>query len=113
MTTQSKTIPQFPAHYRIRLAVELAGLTVEDVARELDVHTNTVHNYMSGRSRCRRPALRQIAALTNVDPEWLETGEVGNAAMHPHSLGYPARRHVKYLLKRHFQHPVTAVWITA
>lgn len=69
-------VPEFPIHYRIRLACEMAGVEVEDLATVLDVHTNTVHNYLAGRSKPKRPALKAIAERTRVSLEWLETGHV-------------------------------------
>jgi transcriptional regulator with XRE-family HTH domain len=71
---ETQTIPQFPIHYRIRLACEMAGVGPEELAELLDVHLNTAHNYLAGRSKPKRPALKEIATRTRVSLQWLETG---------------------------------------
>lgn len=68
-------VPEFPLHYRIRLACEMAGVEADDLAEALDVHPNTAHNYLSGRSKPKRPALKEIAERCRVSLQWLETGE--------------------------------------
>jgi len=69
------TIPEWPLHYRVRLALDFAELQPDEVAAELDVHPNTVSNYLAGRTRPRRPTLRIIAQMTGVSLRWLETGD--------------------------------------
>lgn len=69
------TIPEWPLHYRVRLALDVADVRPEQVAAELDVHPNTVSNYLAGRTRPRRPTLRIIAQMTGVSLRWLETGD--------------------------------------
>jgi transcriptional regulator with XRE-family HTH domain len=65
----------FPLHYRLRLACEMAGVDAEELAELLDVHVNTAHNYLAGRSKPRRPALKEIAKRTRLSLQWLETGD--------------------------------------
>ena len=73
MTTA--TIPEWPLHYRVRLALDVADLEPDTPAAELGVHVNTVWNYLAGRTRPRRPTLRVIAQMTGVSMRWLETGD--------------------------------------
>ena len=73
MTTT--TIPEWPLHYRVRLALDVADIDIDTIAAELGVHPNTVHNYLAGRTRPRRPTLRVIAQATGVSLRWLETGD--------------------------------------
>lgn len=72
---ESQTVPMFPLHYRLRLACEMAGVDAEELAELLDVHVNTAHNYLAGRSKPRRPALKEIAKRTRLSLQWLETGD--------------------------------------
>jgi transcriptional regulator with XRE-family HTH domain len=69
------TIPEWPLHYRLRLALDVAQLEPEDLATELGTHPNTIRNYIAGRTRPRRPTLRVISQLTGVSMRWLETGD--------------------------------------
>lgn len=93
------TNPDIPMHYRIRLAVELAGNQYEALAKELDVHVNTVHNYIAGRSKPRRPAIKTIAEFCRVSPQWIETGEV--SVTNPLSLRYGDQLDMFDLLTSH------------
>lgn len=69
------TIPEWPLHYRLRLALDVADIDIDTIADELGVHPNTVHNYLAGRTRPRRPTLRVISEVTGVSLRWLETGD--------------------------------------
>jgi transposase len=65
-------VPTFPTSYRVRLALEVSGVTEQQLAEYLQVHINTVYNYVAGRRRIRRATLMAIAQLTSVDFAWLE-----------------------------------------
>lgn len=73
------SIPDFPVRYRLRLAMELANLQTEDLATKLDVHVNTVCNWLSGRTPPRRVTLMAIANVTGVALWWLEGREPTDA----------------------------------
>lgn len=77
--TNDVTIPTFPVGYRIRLALEVSGVEFDDVAARLGVHTNTLWNWISGRTKPRRMALAMIADLTGVPLAWLEGREPAEA----------------------------------
>ena len=68
-TTQT---PVFPQHYRLRLAMEQAGLDIDGMAAEIGMHRNSVLNYVSGRTRPNGAALRLWAMRTGVALEWLQ-----------------------------------------
>jgi len=72
------TIPDFPVHYRIRRALEVAGLDPEQAAEKLGLHVNTLYNYTSGRRPPRKVALIAIAEVTRVPLWWLEGGSGGD-----------------------------------
>lgn len=76
-------VPEFPLSYRIRLAVELANIDIDVLAEALDVHPNTVHNYMAGRSKPKLPAIKTIAEMCRVSPEWMATGRVSDTNQFP------------------------------
>jgi transcriptional regulator with XRE-family HTH domain len=57
------------------LALEAAGVSVEDMADTLGVHRNTVHNYMGGRTHPRKLVLQAWAVRCGVPYTWLVTGE--------------------------------------
>ena len=86
-------IPTFPTGYRLRLALEVAGVSEQEYADYLQVHVNTVHNYLAGRTRVRRPALIAAAQLTGVDLAWLE-GDDGRAV-----TGTPTHRYRPYVTR--------------
>lgn len=64
-----------PFESRLRQALDYAGVSVADLAEELDVHRNTVGAWINGRNRPRRRDLRLIAVRTGFALEWLETGK--------------------------------------
>lgn len=76
MATQpvETTAPPIPLHYRLRLALEVSGVTVDDMAEELDKHPNTVHNYVGGRTRPDRANVATWAMRCGVPFEWLWSG---------------------------------------
>lgn len=87
--TNTETIPEFPVHYRLRLALESAGVTPEQMAAELGCHVNTVHNYLGGRTHPRRPALAVWALRTGVPVEWLLTGHSQPTSASSWNVTYP------------------------
>jgi len=91
MTTQTQTrTPEFPLHYRIRLAMEISGVEADDLAEEMGVHSNTIHNYAAGRTKPKRLALKAIAERTGVSLAWLEGGDASmSKAVHLGSLRKP------------------------
>lgn len=97
-------IPEFPVSYRVRLALEVSGVTEAQAAEYLQVHINTIHNYTSGRRRIRRPALIAISQLTGVDLAWLEGGQRGGPVTQPVTLRKPHHGRSHHLTIIHGKH---------
>jgi transcriptional regulator with XRE-family HTH domain len=60
---------------RLRRALRIADVSVQDMASYLEVSRNTVGSWINGRTRPRRRDLRLIALRTGFPLEWLETGK--------------------------------------
>lgn len=69
-------------------ALEVAGLSREDIASELDVHRNTISNYLNGKTTPTRAVLIAWHLRTGVPLEWLQTGEMSPTV--PSTGGYQA-----------------------
>ena len=72
MSTQTISVPDWPLHYRLALAVDRAGIDARDLADELGLSPAAVYGYLRGDHRPKRPTLAMIAAITNVPVWWLE-----------------------------------------
>lgn len=64
--------PVFPLSYRLRLALEQAGVTPDEMAAELGCHVNSVHNYVAGRREPKRSVRVVWAMRCGVPVEWFE-----------------------------------------
>ena len=53
------------------LALEHAGMSVQDMADVLETHRNTVGNYLNGRTRPRKAVIMAWAMRTGVPVDWL------------------------------------------
>ena len=62
---------------RLAKSLRVSGMKPGDMARALDVHRNTVGNYLNGRTQLDRRTLIAwaFACSPEVTLEWLETGE--------------------------------------
>lgn len=60
---------------RLHKSMRVAHLTGPGIAAKLDVHRNTVNNYLSGRTKPDRRTLVAWAFATGVPVEWLITGQ--------------------------------------
>lgn len=74
--TKGDGVPQFGQRHRMALALEFAGLSRDDMAAELDVHRNTIGNWMKGTKPAPRAALIAWALRCGVPFEWLLTGTI-------------------------------------
>ena len=74
--TQTATILEMDLADRMKKALRISGLTVNDVADALDVNRNTVGNWTNGRIEPKRASVVAFAQLTGVPAEWLEFGIV-------------------------------------
>ena len=78
---QSKTgtdggpaVPEWTMADRLRKARESAGLEQRELAADIGVSRNTVHNYERGRVVPRRPVVLAWAIRTGVPVSWLWDG---------------------------------------
>lgn len=72
----NKTALEFDMADRMRRALRISELSVQDMADYMRVSRNTVGNWINGRSVPRWRDLRDFAERTGVPLEWLETGSV-------------------------------------
>lgn len=73
--SDTQLIPTWQLHHRLALALEVSGVTPDQMAAELGVHVNTVHNYASGRRTPKLGLVKQWADACQVNREWLWSGE--------------------------------------
>lgn len=74
---------------RLRRALRVSGISVNDMADYLEVSRNTVTTWINGRHEPRRRDLAAFALRTGFPLEWLETGNAprpggGGGQMLPH-----------------------------
>lgn len=67
-------VPVFELRHRLERALEVAGLSRDDMAAELGLHRNTIGNYLSGK-HVPRAVLIAWHLRTGVPLDWLEQGE--------------------------------------
>lgn len=60
---------------RIRRAMRVADVSVQELAEALEVNRNTIGNWINGRRSPKRRDLAAIALRTGFSIEWLETGK--------------------------------------
>jgi transcriptional regulator with XRE-family HTH domain len=73
--TKKPQVPQFEMRHRMLLALEYSGVSVNEMAAELELSRTTISNYLHGRTRPRRGELIQWALKTGLPFEWLVSGE--------------------------------------
>jgi transcriptional regulator with XRE-family HTH domain len=71
-------VPRFELRHRMALALEFGGVSRDEIAAELDVHKNTITNYVKGHTPPPRAVLRVWALRTGVPFEWLLTGHISD-----------------------------------
>lgn len=67
-------VPEFTLGDRLRKARETARMEMQDIAREIDIHRQSVARYESGAATPRRHVLMSWSLATGTDLNWLETG---------------------------------------
>ena len=70
----SNDVPQWDLADRLRKALRVAGVSVQDMAEELGIHRNTVSGYLNGQHAPSRAVLIVWAMRTGVPVEWLVHG---------------------------------------
>jgi transcriptional regulator with XRE-family HTH domain len=80
MATESSpaVVPELTLGWRMKLALRHAGMSVDDIAKELGVARGTVTTWTSDRVAPRSIFIRHWALITGVDYDWLATGAQPN-----------------------------------
>lgn len=68
------TVPQFQLHHRLALALEASGVEPADMAEDLGVHVNSIHNWMGGRTNPKLGMIKLWALRTGVPYTWILDG---------------------------------------
>lgn len=92
MVMSTDTIPEWRVNDRFRRAVEHGHVSKQDLAAECGVSVDTIYNWISGRSRPRRSALKELARMSGVSLTWLETGREQGGDRSSWTLSRPGRR---------------------
>lgn len=72
--TTAHIVPTWQLHHRLSLALEVSGVSPEEMADELGVHVNSIYNYATGRRRPKLGMVKLWADACKVDRQWLITG---------------------------------------
>lgn len=75
MDPNEGVVPELSLDWRLRMALETAGLTTDQAAEMLGVSGATIRRWTNGVSRPKRAYLLQTALMTGVPARWLESGE--------------------------------------
>jgi len=81
-------VPQWDVADRMAKALRESGVSATDMAEYLNVHRNTISNYLHGRSAPSRATLIAWAYCTRFPLEWLVTGQAP-ASPSPGNDRYP------------------------
>jgi transcriptional regulator with XRE-family HTH domain len=76
METTSVGVPEFDRADRMRKALRVSGVGVQEIADYLGVARNTVSTWINGRIEPSTQTVRLWALKTGVPYEWLQTGRV-------------------------------------
>lgn len=66
-----KSTPEFEMRHRMSLALETAGVSVNEMAAHLELSRTTISNYLHGRTQPRRSDLIQWALKCGVAFDWM------------------------------------------
>lgn len=84
MATEETSIPKWSLADRLRKSLEHAGVEVDNMAQYLEVHPNTIRNWIAGRTRPRPSDLKLWAMRTGVPHRWLLSGDDANGSRGEH-----------------------------
>jgi transcriptional regulator with XRE-family HTH domain len=76
MQTSVGVVPEFDRADRMRKALRVSGISVQEIADYLGVARNTVSTWINGRIDPSTQTVRLWALRTGVPYEWLQTGEI-------------------------------------
>lgn len=90
--------PVFTLAWRLRLALESADMSVQQMADALGYSRSTISRWLNDQDEPRAAVKAQWCLLTGVDRDWLETGEASSTppdrprGARPTTLGQTRRR---------------------
>lgn len=73
--TAGGRVPEFTLGWRMRLALETGGLSVQEMAIRLGYSRSTISRWLNDQDPPRPAIKAQWCLLTGVSLDWLETGE--------------------------------------
>jgi transcriptional regulator with XRE-family HTH domain len=76
---QSEAVPQWTRGWRMRRALDHAGLTVETMIAELGVSRGTASRWLHDKGPVRDIYLKQWALRCGVPFDWLKDGRMGTS----------------------------------
>lgn len=88
--TSSGRVPEFTLGWRMRLAIESAGMSVQQMADTLGYSRSSISRWLNDQDEPRAAIKAQWALLTGVDRDWLEQGHGSSAPPPPRGGGEPA-----------------------
>ena len=88
----NNTTLDFDQADRMRRALRVSGVSVQDMADHLRVTRNTIGNWINGRSEPRPRDLTDFALKTGVPAKWITTGTKHNPGDYIAGVTSPARR---------------------
>lgn len=82
-------IPEFTLGWRMRLALESAEMSVQQMAEALGYSRSTVSRWLNDQDEPRAAVMAQWSVLTKVDPTWLANGSGSTPPPPPPHGGQP------------------------
>jgi transcriptional regulator with XRE-family HTH domain len=70
----ARDVPSFELRHRLGLALEHAGVSVQEMAAELEMSRNTIGNYLSGRRPPTASTMKMWALRCGVPYFWIRYG---------------------------------------
>lgn len=90
--TDESYFPTWTLGWRLRRAIEHAGMTTDELAVRLDVSRSTISRWCNDRGAPPKSLyLSAIAQTCHVDPAWLRTGEQPTGPTHDDGIAPHAR----------------------
>ena len=90
-TMMRDRVPQWNLGDRLGKALQVSGVSVQEMADELDVSRQSVGNYIAGRTTPQRATVLLWAAITGVDAGWLLHGDDQENQSTPWTTEQPAK----------------------
>lgn len=87
-------IPQFTLGWRLRRSLEYAGISMQEMAAQLDYSRGTITRWCHDDGQPPRPAILTVWALRcGVNRDWLETGQETQTGPKPRKRSDSKPRH--------------------